>query len=66
MLGKITIFLQNCQGVANPQKRKAIFRHVRAKKYKTFIFSVSKSLMLKLNGDTMHILVVIIVVVEAF
>ena len=33
MSGKITIFSQNCQGLANPQKRRAIFRHVRAKKY---------------------------------
>ena len=33
MSGKITIFSQNCQGLANPQKRRAIFRHVRTKKY---------------------------------
>ena len=30
---KITIFSQNCQGLANPQKRRAMFRHVRMKKY---------------------------------
>ena len=33
MSGKITFFSQNCQGLANPQKRRAIFRHVRAKNY---------------------------------
>ena len=30
---KITIFSQNCQGLGNPQKRRAVFRHVRMKKY---------------------------------
>ena len=30
---KITIFSQNCQGLANPQKGRAMFRHVRMKKY---------------------------------
>ena len=29
----VTIFSQNCQGLGNTQKRRAVFRHVRAKKY---------------------------------
>ena len=33
MADKISIFSQNCQGLANPQKRRAVFRHVRLKKY---------------------------------
>ena len=33
MPDKITIFSQNCQGLGNPQKRRAVFRHVRSKKY---------------------------------
>ena len=33
MPDNITIFSQNCQGLGNPQKRRALFRHVRAKKY---------------------------------
>lgn len=33
MSDKITIFSQNCQGLANPKKRRAMFRHVRTKKY---------------------------------
>ena len=33
MLDKITIFSQNCQGLGNPHKRRAVFRHVRMKKY---------------------------------
>ena len=32
MPDKITIFSQNCQGLGNPQKRRAVFRHVRMKK----------------------------------
>ena len=33
MPDNITFFSQNCQGLGNPQKRRALFRHVRAKKY---------------------------------
>ena len=33
MSGKITFFSQNCRVLANPLKRRAIYRHVRAKKY---------------------------------
>ena len=33
MPDNITIFSQNCQGLGNPQKQRALFRHVRAKKY---------------------------------
>ena len=33
MADKISIFSQNCQGLANPQKRRAVFRHVSLKKY---------------------------------
>ena len=33
MADKISIFSQNCQGLANPQKRRAVFRLVRLKKY---------------------------------
>lgn len=33
MADKISIFSQNCQGLANPQKRRSVFRHIRLKKY---------------------------------
>ena len=33
MPDKISIFSQNCQGLGNPHKRRAVFRHVRMKKY---------------------------------
>ena len=33
MLDTLRIFSQNCQGLGNPQKRRALFRHVRMKKY---------------------------------
>ena len=33
MPDNITIFSQNRQGLGNSQKRRALFRHVRAKKY---------------------------------
>ena len=67
---KITFFSQNCQGLANPQKRRAMFRHVRMKKYNiaclqdVHIQSQQKP-MLRKNGVTMHTLAVSIVVVEA-
>ena len=66
-----TFFSQNCQGLGNPQKRRALFRHVRAKNIilfvsKMYISGVNKNPMSKLNGGTMLILVVLIAPVEAY
>ena len=33
MVEEVKIFSQNCQGLANPQKTRGLFRHIRCKKY---------------------------------
>ena len=71
MPDNITIFSQNCQGLGNPQKRRALFRHVRAKKYNivclqdVHIQSQQESYV-KAEWGTMLTLVVLIAPVEAY
>ena len=59
MADKISIFSQNCQGLANPQKRRAVFRHVRLKKYNKGY----RNHILKQSWGIIFILVVLIIAV---
>ena len=68
MADKISIFSQNCQGLANPQKRRAVFRHVRLKKYNIICLQDVhiqgyRNHILKQSGGIIFILVVLIIAV---